>query len=37
MIIKYNTDEIDNTIVKKLNLDARTPYTKISEQISKKI
>ncbi|WP_185872779.1 Lrp/AsnC family transcriptional regulator [Blattabacterium cuenoti] len=31
------TDKIDNTIVKKLNLNARMPYTEISKQISKEI
>ncbi|WP_185851017.1 Lrp/AsnC family transcriptional regulator [Blattabacterium cuenoti] len=37
MILRYNTDEIDNTIIKKLSINARTPYTEISKQISKKI
>ncbi|WP_185860744.1 Lrp/AsnC family transcriptional regulator [Blattabacterium cuenoti] len=37
MILRYNTDEIDNTIVRKLNINARTPYTEISKQISKEI
>ncbi|WP_185855533.1 Lrp/AsnC family transcriptional regulator [Blattabacterium cuenoti] len=37
MILIHNTDEIDNTIVKKLNTNARTPYTEISKQISKEI
>ncbi|WP_341653860.1 Lrp/AsnC family transcriptional regulator [Blattabacterium cuenoti] len=37
MILRYNTDEIDNTIVRKLNINARTPYTEISKQISQEI